>query len=222
MFGMLSVLAELQRELIVANTRDRLAAARARGRTGGRRPQLTPAQALHAQKLYDAGDHTVQQIADLLGVPRPTVYGHLDKATIGKRPNAGNGPPTTLNAGSCTATAQTLSGLVPDTCRAVRRAVDADRRRHRRGRRPAAATMAAVPGGGRRGAVCRHVRDRAAVPRPARSAARQPIPAEPQLPAGIPDGARDHLGRGAGLGAAASARWRSASRAISAPWRSSS
>ncbi len=32
MFGMLSVLAELQRELIVANTRDGLAAARARGR----------------------------------------------------------------------------------------------------------------------------------------------------------------------------------------------
>ncbi len=31
MFGMLSVLAELQRELIVANTLDGLAAARARG-----------------------------------------------------------------------------------------------------------------------------------------------------------------------------------------------
>jgi DNA invertase Pin-like site-specific DNA recombinase len=39
MFGMLSVLAELQRELIIANTRDGLAAARARGRIGGRRPR---------------------------------------------------------------------------------------------------------------------------------------------------------------------------------------
>ncbi len=95
MFGMLSVLAELQRELIVANTRDGLAAARARGRTGGRRPKLTPAQALHAQKLYDAGGHTVQQIADLLGVPRPTIYGHLDRATIGKTLTADNGTPTT-------------------------------------------------------------------------------------------------------------------------------
>ncbi len=38
MFGMLSVLAELQRELIVANTRDGLA----RGRRGGRPPKLTP------------------------------------------------------------------------------------------------------------------------------------------------------------------------------------
>lgn len=40
MFGMLSVLAELQRELIVANTNDGPASARARGRIG-RRPRLT-------------------------------------------------------------------------------------------------------------------------------------------------------------------------------------
>lgn len=80
MFGMLSVLAELQRELIVANTRDGLAAARARGRNGGRRPKLTPAQAGHAQQLYDAGEHTVAQIAALLGVARTTVYGHLNRA----------------------------------------------------------------------------------------------------------------------------------------------
>ena len=44
MFGMLSVLAELQRELIVANTMDGLAAARARGRVGGRRPRLSAEQ----------------------------------------------------------------------------------------------------------------------------------------------------------------------------------
>lgn len=77
MFGMLSVLAELQRELIVANTRDGLTAARARGGVGGRRPRLSPAQATLAQQLYDARAHTVQQIADLLRVPRTTIYGHL-------------------------------------------------------------------------------------------------------------------------------------------------
>jgi DNA invertase Pin-like site-specific DNA recombinase len=81
MFGMLSVLAELQRELIVANTNDGLAAARARGRVGGRRPRLTTDQAALAQELYDARVKTVQQIADLFGVPRSTVYGHLDRAT---------------------------------------------------------------------------------------------------------------------------------------------
>jgi DNA invertase Pin-like site-specific DNA recombinase len=40
-----------ERELIVANTRDGLAAARARGRTGGRRPKLTAGQAGLAQQL---------------------------------------------------------------------------------------------------------------------------------------------------------------------------
>ncbi|MDV6277891.1 helix-turn-helix domain-containing protein [Rhodococcus erythropolis] len=72
-------LADLQRELIVTNTRDGLAATRARGRTGGRPPTLNTEQVRHAQRLYDAGEHTVAQIADLLGVRRTTLYGHLNK-----------------------------------------------------------------------------------------------------------------------------------------------
>lgn len=76
------VLAELQRELIVANTNDGLVAARARGRVGGRRPRLTADQAALAQQLYDARTKTVQQIADLFGVPRSTVYGHLAKDSV--------------------------------------------------------------------------------------------------------------------------------------------
>ncbi|MFJ3113792.1 recombinase family protein [Micrococcus luteus] len=79
MFGMLSVLAEFQRELIVANTRDGLAAARARGRKGGRPSKLTDDQIALAQRLYDTGEKTVAQIAAMLNVPRTTVYGHLDK-----------------------------------------------------------------------------------------------------------------------------------------------
>jgi len=55
MFGMLSVLAELQRELIVANTRDGLAVARVRGRWGGRPSKLDDDQIALAQQLYDAG-----------------------------------------------------------------------------------------------------------------------------------------------------------------------
>ncbi|THJ74711.1 recombinase family protein [Candidatus Frankia alpina] len=90
MFGMLSVLAEYQRELIVANTRDGLAAARARGRVGGRRRRLTVEQAAAAQQLYDAGTHTVAAIAALFDVPRSTVYGHLDPDRIGDR-HAGAG-----------------------------------------------------------------------------------------------------------------------------------
>lgn len=55
---------------------------RARGRVGGRRPRLTEDQAALAQRLYDQREKTVQQIADMFGVPRSTVYGHLDKTKI--------------------------------------------------------------------------------------------------------------------------------------------
>jgi len=85
MFGMLGVMAELQRELILANTMDGLAAARARGRVGGRRPKLTDQQAVLAQELYDKREKTVQEIADLFGVPRTTVYGHLNRSTANAR-----------------------------------------------------------------------------------------------------------------------------------------
>ena len=66
-----------QRELIVANTKDGLAAARARGRVGGRRPVLTDGQAARAHKLYADGRMTIRQIADEFGVPRSTMHGYL-------------------------------------------------------------------------------------------------------------------------------------------------
>ncbi|WP_433191465.1 recombinase family protein [Actinoallomurus sp. CA-150999] len=77
MFGILSVLAELQRELIVANTMDGLAAARSHGRVGGRRPKLTQRQLDQAQRMYDDGTHTVEGIAEAFHVSRPTLYRHL-------------------------------------------------------------------------------------------------------------------------------------------------
>lgn len=79
MFGMLATLAEYQRELIVANTRDGLAAARSRGRKGGRKRRLTSDQAALAQRLYDEGQ-TVSTIAGTLMVPRSTLYGYFEKA----------------------------------------------------------------------------------------------------------------------------------------------
>ena len=48
--------------------------------------QLYDAGKHTVQQLYDAGKHTVQQLADMFSVPRSTVYRHLDKARIGKRP----------------------------------------------------------------------------------------------------------------------------------------
>ena len=86
MYGMFAVFAEFQRELIVANTRDGLAAARARGRKGGRPRKLRERQAELARQMYEEVGpdgkrrYTVQQIADELGVKRTTIYGYLSKS----------------------------------------------------------------------------------------------------------------------------------------------
>ncbi|WP_172650335.1 helix-turn-helix domain-containing protein [Rhodococcus opacus] len=63
----------------MVNTGDGLAAALARGRKGGRPSKLSSDQIELAQRLYDAGEHTVAQMAGMLKVPRTTVYGHLNK-----------------------------------------------------------------------------------------------------------------------------------------------
>jgi DNA invertase Pin-like site-specific DNA recombinase len=76
-FRMMAALAEFDREAIVEGTLEGLAAARARGRVGGRPAKLTQRQLDQAQRMYDSGEHTVQEIADTFGVRRSTMYKHL-------------------------------------------------------------------------------------------------------------------------------------------------
>jgi hypothetical protein len=76
-FHFLAALAEYDREMIVEGTMDGLAAARARGRVGGRPPALTQRQLDTAQQMYDSGQHTVKQIAEVLNVGRTTLYRQL-------------------------------------------------------------------------------------------------------------------------------------------------
>ena len=54
-FHIMSALAEMERELIVERTRAGLAAAREKGRIGGRRPKLTPEQWAQAGRLIANG-----------------------------------------------------------------------------------------------------------------------------------------------------------------------
>ncbi|MFC0429906.1 recombinase family protein [Kutzneria buriramensis] len=77
MFRFLAALAEYDREMIVEGTLDGLAAARARGRVGGRPEALSPAQLAQAQLLYDNDTHTVDEIAAMFRVGRSTLYRQL-------------------------------------------------------------------------------------------------------------------------------------------------
>jgi DNA invertase Pin-like site-specific DNA recombinase len=76
-FHIFAALAEYDRELIVEGTLDGLAAARSRGRVGGRPSKLTPQQLDQAQRLYDTGELTGDEIAAGFGVGRATLYRYL-------------------------------------------------------------------------------------------------------------------------------------------------
>lgn len=84
-FHILGAIAEFEHSLMAERTLQGLAAARARGRTGGQKPKLRPRQIQLAQQMYDETGadgkrrYTVQQIADEFGVSRPTIYRHLEK-----------------------------------------------------------------------------------------------------------------------------------------------
>ena len=76
-FSIMGALAEFERELIRERTLAGLAAARARGRMGGRPSKMTPDKIKVAREMYDSKQHTVEAIARTIGVSRKTVYRHL-------------------------------------------------------------------------------------------------------------------------------------------------
>jgi len=91
-FHILGAIAEFEHALMSERTVDGLAAARARGRTGGQKPKLGPRQVKLASEMYDETGqdgkrkYTVAQIAAEFGVTRPTIYRHLSKTTSSSSP----------------------------------------------------------------------------------------------------------------------------------------
>ena len=67
-------MAEFERSLIVERTSSGRAAAKARGTKFGRKPKLEPAQLKHIYQLVDEGKASRQEIADLFGIDRSTLY----------------------------------------------------------------------------------------------------------------------------------------------------
>ncbi len=80
LFNIMGSLAEFERALIVERTHAGLAAARARGRQGGRPRKVDDAKRDLIRKLYDSQEHSVDAIARMVGVGRTTVYRALDPA----------------------------------------------------------------------------------------------------------------------------------------------
>jgi DNA invertase Pin-like site-specific DNA recombinase len=76
-FSIMGALAEFERDLIRERTHAGLAAARARGRVGGRPSVMNAKKIATARKLYASQEHTVTEIAELLNVSVATIYRHL-------------------------------------------------------------------------------------------------------------------------------------------------
>jgi DNA invertase Pin-like site-specific DNA recombinase len=77
MFTMFAALAEFERDVIRERTIAGLAAARARGRKGGRKPVFTASKLRRAQAAMANRDTHVSELCAELGVSRAALYNHV-------------------------------------------------------------------------------------------------------------------------------------------------
>ena len=76
LFTLMSALAQFERDVLADRTREGLAAARARGRKGGR-PPVNGEAVKKAIKLYKTGQYSVREITELTGIKPSTLYKNL-------------------------------------------------------------------------------------------------------------------------------------------------
>lgn len=82
MYSMFAMFAEFERDLIRERTQAGLAAARVRGRKGGRKPALDAKQIEEIKLLLGGGANTqVADVAKLYGVSRTTIYKYVGIVT---------------------------------------------------------------------------------------------------------------------------------------------
>ena len=80
-FTLISAFAQFEAEIISARTKDGLAAAKSKGKLGGRRSVLSPTQQSQVAEFYAQGK-TVSQIAELFSTTRQVIYRSLEKQSL--------------------------------------------------------------------------------------------------------------------------------------------
>jgi DNA invertase Pin-like site-specific DNA recombinase len=76
LFTLISAIAQFERDVIADRTREGLAAARARGRKGGR-PRTSDSAVSKAIRLYETAQYSAKEIEELTGVKKTTLYKYL-------------------------------------------------------------------------------------------------------------------------------------------------
>ena len=73
-FNILATFAEFEADLIRMRTREGMAVARAKGKLRGKKPKLSDRQQKELRRMYDTGDYSISDLAEVFSVSRPTVY----------------------------------------------------------------------------------------------------------------------------------------------------
>ena len=77
----LAAVAEFEVDLIRLRTREGMAMARAKGKLRGKRPKLSDKQHKELWRMYETGEYSINDLAELFAVSRPTVYRTLARKT---------------------------------------------------------------------------------------------------------------------------------------------
>ena len=78
-FNILATFAEFEADLIRMRTRKGMAIARAKGKLRGKQPKLSDRQSRELRRMYDTGDYSISDLAEVFSVSRPTVYRTLQR-----------------------------------------------------------------------------------------------------------------------------------------------
>ena len=81
MLLILATFAEFEVDLIRLRTREGMAMARAKGKLRGKRPKLSDKQHKELWRMYATGEYSINDLAELFAVSRPTVYRALARKT---------------------------------------------------------------------------------------------------------------------------------------------
>jgi DNA invertase Pin-like site-specific DNA recombinase len=78
-FNILAIFAEFEADLIRMRTREGMAVARAKGKLRGKQPKLSERQQKELRRMYDSGEYSISDLAELFSISRPTVYRTLGR-----------------------------------------------------------------------------------------------------------------------------------------------
>ncbi|MCY1740837.1 helix-turn-helix domain-containing protein [Ensifer sp. SL37] len=78
-FNILATFAEFEADLIKMRTREGMAVARAKGKLRCKKPKLSDRQQKELRRMYDTGDYSISDLAELFSISRPTVYRTLNR-----------------------------------------------------------------------------------------------------------------------------------------------